>query len=273
MKNLKITNPDKILFPEDNITKMDIAMYYLEISGQMLKFAGERVLSVIRCHESIEKEKFFKKHPQGEDNIKIKKVDGADFFYITDILGLMEQVQNGTIEFHTAPHPASKICDTSIMVFDLDPDEELPLSKLRESTLLLKELLDQLDLKSFVKTSGGKGYHILVPFRAVKSPAKFYEFSKNIAMLAEQKWPKIFTTNIKKLERKNKIFIDYLRNNKSASCVSAYSVRAKNGASISCPIAWEDLKKIKPNEITIKNYKKYLNNSWQNFFKLNQKIK
>ena len=273
MKSIKITNPDKVLFPGDDITKMDVVQYYVDVSNEMLKFATNRVLSAIRCHENILGELFFKKHPQTEQYVKTTQISDAEYFYITDLLGLVEQVQNGTLEFHTSPHPVSNESQTSIMVFDLDPDENLPLKKLQESTLLIKNLLDELGLESFVKTSGGKGYHILVPFKAVKNQDKFYEFSKNIAELAKQNWPNVFTTNIKKVERKNKIFVDYLRNNKTSSCACVYSIRAKKSAPVSFPISWENLKKIKPNEITIKNYKKYINNSWQNFFKLNQKIK
>lgn len=272
MQNIKITNPNKVLFPDDGITKMDIVEYYITISGEMLKYAGQRVLSVVRCHENIQQNLFFKKHPQGEKFVKLKKIGDGQFFYITNILGVLEQVQNGTLEFHTCPHPACQENKTSIMVFDLDPDENLSILNLQNGVLLIKGLLEELGLKSFVKTSGGKGFHILVPF-AKSSPAKFYKFSQNIATLAEQKWPNIFTTNIKKAQRKNKIFIDYLRNNKTSSCASVYSVRAKKGAPISFPLAWDMLTKIKPNEITIKNYKKYTNNSWQDFFKLNQKIK
>ena len=273
MQNIKITNPDKLLYPSDNITKMDIVNYYLNIAPEMQKFLNGRVLTAIRCHESIEKELFYKKHPQGESFVKTKKIGKETYFYLTDILGLVSQVQGGTLEFHTTPHPVSQTTKTSIMVFDLDPDEKLPNKKLCESALLLKGLLEEIGLTSFVKTSGGKGYHILVPFKDIKTPAKFYDFSKNIALLAEQKWPQIFTTNIKKDTRKNKIFIDYLRNNKTSSCACTYSLRAKTGCPISFPIAWNEITKIKPNQITIKNYEKYLNNSWLNFFKINQKIK
>ena len=273
MQNIKITNPEKLLYPQDNITKMDIVNYYLNIAPEMQKFLNDRVLTAIRCHENIEKELFYKKHPQGESFVKTKKIGQETYFYISDILGLISQAQSGTLEFHTTPHPVSKSTKTSIMVFDLDPDEDLPLSNLREGAILIKQLLEEIGLTSFVKTSGGKGYHILVPFKDIKTPAKFYDFSKNIALLAEQKWPQVFTTNIKKATRKNKIFIDYLRNNKTSSCACTYSLRAKKRCPISFPISWEDITKIKPNQITIKNYKKYLNNSWQNFFKINQKIK
>ena len=159
------------------------------------------------------------------------------------------------------------------MVFDLDPDEKLSLTKLRASVLKVKSVLDELNLVSFLKTSGGKGYHIVVPFVSSKNWDSFYDFSKQIATYVENKWPKEFTTNIRKSERKGKIFVDYLRNNRGSTCVAPYSVRARNGASVSMPISWKDLKNIKPNEITIKNYKKYINNSWEKFYKIDQKLK
>lgn len=273
MQKITISNPEKLLYPDDRITKIDVVEYYLDIAPEMQKFVNDRVLTAIRCHESIEKELFYKKHPQGESFVKTKKIGDETYFYINDILGLISQVQSGTLEFHTTPHPVTKTTKTSIMVFDLDPDKNLPLSYLQDGVLLLKQLLEEIGLTSFVKTSGGKGYHILVPFKDIKTPTKFYDFSKKIALLAEQKWPLVFTTNIKKNTRKNKIFIDYLRNNKTSSCVTAYSLRARKGVPISFPIAWDKIKKITPNQITIKNYKKYLNNSWKDFFKINQKIK
>ena len=100
----------------------------------------------------------------------------------------------------------------------------------------------------------------------------FYAISKKVAELIEAKWPNVFTTNIRKSERKGKIFIDYLRNNKGSTCVAPYSIRVRDNATISMPISWKDINKIKPNEITIKNYKKYLNNSWKDYFKSNQTI-
>ena len=273
MNSFKVTNPDKILFPVDNITKMDIVNYYIEISSLMLPFIENRLLSVIRCHDNIKEECFFKKHPTTDKNmVKIKKVNGEDYFYITNQTQLVYQVQMGTIEFHTWGSCVKEINMPNLMVFDLDPDKDLSLEITRKAVLKVKSLLDKLNLISFLKTSGGKGYHIVVPIKS-KSWKSFYDFSKNIALLVEKEWTKEFTTNLKKSERKGKIFIDYLRNNKGSTCVAPYSVRARNGAPVSMPISWKDLFKIKPNQITIKNYKKFLNHSWENFFKISQSIK
>lgn len=271
---LEITNPNKIIFPLDNITKIDLINYYIDISNLMLPFVKNRILSVIRCHEGIKKECFFKKHPTNDkDMVKIINVGDEEYFYITNKLQLVYQAQMGTIEFHTWASEVKNINMPKTMVFDLDPDKELPLNKLREAVLKVKHVLDELNLQSFLKTSGGKGYHIVVPFSKCKDWDSFYKFSQQLAFIVENKWNDIFTTNIKKSSRKGKIFIDYLRNNKGATCVAPYSVRARDGAPISMPISWEDLNKIKPDEINIKNYKKYLNSSWQSFFKCNQILK
>lgn len=274
MKNLKITNPDKILFPKDKIKKIDLINYYISISSYMLPFVENRLLSVIRCHEGIKGVCFFKKHPTTDKGyVKIFKDKKEEYFYINTKEELAYQAQLGTIEFHTWGSKITKINKPDIMVFDLDPDEKLSLEKLRDASLKVKSVLDELHLKSFLKTSGGKGYHIVVPFSQSKNWNKFYDFSSQIAFLIESKWPNIFTTNIKKANRKNKIFIDYLRNNRGSTCVAPYSVRARDGASISMPIDWKNLNKIKPNQVNIFNYKDYLNKSWKNIYEINQILK
>ena len=133
----------------------------------------------------------------------------------------------------------------------------MDVKKLREGVLYLKEVLDTLKLKSYLKTSGGKGYHVVVPFTANKNWEKFGEIASQISLLLEEKHPKMFTTNMRKDKRNGKIFIDYLRNKKGATCVAPYSLRARKGAPISMPIDWSELNKIKPNEVNIKNFEKY----------------
>ena len=260
MKDLKITNPDKILFPQDKIKKIDVINYYLDVCKIMLPFIKDRPLSVIKCHDNIDGEIFFKKHPTNDkDYVCTFKEGKEEYFYINKDYQLVFQAQNGTIEFHIGGGKA-KSKKPDFMVLDLDPDEKLVLSKLRQAVKNVKSVLDELGLQSYLKTSGGKGYHIMVPFSTSKNWDSFYTFSKNLAEFIENKWQDTFTTNIKKVNRKGKIFIDYLRNNQGSTCVAPYSLRARKGASISFPIAWEDLDKIKPNQINIKNYKKYINN-------------
>lgn len=274
IKDIKITSPDKVLFPKDKIKKIDVINYYIEVSSLMLPFIENRLLSVIRCHDSIKGECFFKKHPTTDkDFVNIFQDEDEEYFYINKNYQLIYQAQNGTVEFHSGASNIKKINKPNIMVFDLDPDEKLSLANLREAVLKVKSVLDDLNLQSFLKTSGGKGYHIVVPFSDSKDWESFYEFSRHIAIIAENKWPDYFTTNLKKVQRKGKIFIDYLRNNQGSTCVAPYSLRAREGAPISMPIAWEDLKSIKPNEVTIKNYKKYLNDSWSEFFDIKQRFR
>ena len=275
MKNeIKITNPDKILFEKGKITKLDLINYYIAISKYMLPFVKDRLLSVIRCHEGAGEKCFFKKHPSNDKSmVNILNDDDEEYFYISNKTQLTYQVQMGTLEFHPWGSKVKNVNTPDIMIFDLDPDEKLSISKLRQAVLKVKSVLDELNLQSFLKTSGGKGYHIVVPFKSTKGWDSFYNFSKQIALIIESKWPKEFTTNLKKTERKGKIFVDYLRNNRGSTCVAPYSVRARDNATVSMPIAWEELNNIKPNEITITNYQKYLNNSWNEFFKVNQKIK
>ncbi len=269
---IEITSPDKILYPKEKIKKLDVINYYLEVSWLMLPYVSNRIISAIRCHEGIDGEIFFKKHPTTDKKVETIKYKGEDYFYIKDQIQLLYQVQMGTLEFHTWGSRVKSLNKPDIMVFDLDPDEKLPLNKLREAVLKVKSILDELDLTSFLKISGGKGYHIVVPFNKTKDWDSFYGFSKNLSLIAESRWKNQFTTNVRKLERKGKIFVDYLRNNIGATCVAPFSLRAREGATISMPISWEDLNKIKPNEVNIKNYKKYLNDSWNDFFKVKQEL-
>ena len=273
MENIKITNPDKIIYPKDKIKKIDVVKYYAEISAYMLPFIENRLLSVLKCHSGVKGDCFFNKHPNSNDFIHIKKLKGDEYFYIKTQEEIVYQAQLGTLEFHTWGSEVTYINKPNIMVFDLDPDEKLDLKNLVDAVKKLKSILDDLNLVSFLKTSGGKGYHIVVPFSKSKNWDKFYEFSRKIAVLAENTWPDIFTTNIRKKDRVGKIFVDFLRNNKGSTCVAPYSLRARDGATISMPIAWKNLGKIKPNEVNINNYKKYLNNSWQDFFETTQEIK
>ena len=213
IENIEITNPNKILFPNSGTRKIDVVKYYQKISPLMLPFLDRRLLSVVRCHENINGEKFFKKHPTTEKAfVKSVFVDEDEYFYITNMRELVFQAQMGTLEFHTWASKVSSLDRPDTMVFDLDPSEDVTLGKLREGVLLLKGVLDGLKLNSYLKTSGGKGYHIVVPFSKRKDWEFFGQFSKDIALLLEAKHKDFFTSNIRKDQRHAKIFVDYLRN-------------------------------------------------------------
>lgn len=273
---IEISNPKRIIYPKDNITKLDVIKYYARVAPKMLPFLEDKLLSVIRCHNSINDECFFKKHPTlTSPHIKLYKNSKETYFYITSQKGIITQAQNGTIEFHTGGSSVNNINKPTVMVFDLDPDENLPLENLRQGVIHLKQLLDQLNLKSYLKTSGGKGYHIVVPFSYSKNWESFSSFAKNVALVLESKYPKLYTTNIRKNQRNGKIFIDYLRNDKNSTCVAPYSLRARDNAPISMPISWQNLNKIAPNDVTIKNISKFLSlkDPWQDFYDTKQVIR
>lgn len=272
---IEISNADKIVYSKPKIKKIDIIKYYKNISDLMLPYLNKRLLSVIRCHQGVNDQCFFKKHPTTEkEYVEIYDENEDEYFFIKTKKQLIYQAQMGTIEFHTWASLTPKIDKPNLMVFDLDPDKKLPLAKLRQGVRHLKEILDELAIESFLKTSGGKGYHIVIPFSPCKNWEVFNDFAKLVAELMQQKYPKLYTTNIRKSERGGKIFIDWLRNSKGATCVAPYSLRARDGASISWPIAWEDLDNIKPNEVNIKNFEKYIKgNPWPNFFEIKQKLK
>ena len=273
VEGIKISNPNKLIYNKPKITKMDIVKYYQKVSKRMMPYLENRLISVVRCPDGIDGEQFFKKHLEddrtGISKVKLKNKTSKkeDYYYINDISGLINEAQMNSIEFHIWGSQAKTIEKPDIIVFDLDPDEKLSLKKLRDGVRDLKSLLDELDLKSYLKTSGGKGYHIVVPINNVNWK-ETRKIAKDIATLMEIKWPNKYTSNIRKDKRKGKIFIDWVRNTRGATSIAPYSLRARINATVSMPIAWKDLDKIKPNEITMKKAieRLKLSDPWKDFF-------
>ena len=265
-KTITITNPSKKII--GNITKQQIYSYYEKIAPRMMPYLENRLISTIRAPYGTTKEIFYKKHLENSHGF-LEKL--GNYYYILDTIALLSEVQMNSYEFHIWGSNASKNNYPNMMVFDFDPDEKLSLETLRLGVKYLKEILDNLNLKAFLKTSGGKGYHVVIPFRTKITWKKFYKISEDIANILVNTYPDIFTTNIRKNNRHNKIFIDYLRNQKSATSVAPYSIRLKKNAPISMPISWQELDKIKPNEITINNVFKRLKKKdpWEDFFTSN----
>ena len=232
----QITNPDKFLF--ENITKVQVAEYYQKVASRMLHHIKDRYLALVKCPKGIDNDCFYNKN----QNEKLITVSSSE--------ELLTHVQMNTIEFHTWCSTIHDLEKPDLMVFDLDPDEGMELGQVRQGVRDLKSILDELNLKSFLKTSGGKGYHVVVPFKAEWK--NFRLVAKNVADVMEAKWSDRYTTNIRKQNRKGKIFIDWLRNTRGATSVAPYSVRAKKGAPISMPIEWNELNEITPSDIDIR---------------------
>lgn len=278
---VKITHPDKVLFTEPKITKEDVIRYYERVSGRMLPYVSHRILSIVRCPKGITGTCFYKKHPgqdgKGMVTVPVINSEGGteDYFYIEDLSGLISQAQLGTIEFHTWGSRADALEKPDVMVFDLDPDVGMELTQVRRGALDLKGILEELSLISYLKTSGGKGYHVVVPLSGAASWDAFRDFAKRVAQVMEQKWPDRYTSNIRKTKRTGKIFIDWIRNGRGATSIAPYSLRARTGAKVSMPISWDELDTVTPSGVDMQDALRRIElaDPWKGFFEVAQKLK
>lgn len=281
IEGIKISNPDKVIFDNSQITKEEVIRYYAKVSEHMLPYVGHRVLSVLRCPKGISQTCFYKKHPGQESKgivpipILTSSGETEDYFYIDNVSGLLSEAQMGTLEFHIWGSRVDELEKPDMMVFDLDPDEGMELSRVRQGVLDTKNILDELSLNSYLKTSGGKGYHVVVPLKPSVSWDVFHDFARSVAEVMEQKWPERYTSNVKKAKRKGKIFIDWIRNGRGATSIAPYSLRAREGARISMPISWDELNTVAPDSITMADAIIRINGDdpWKDFFQSNQRLK
>jgi bifunctional non-homologous end joining protein LigD len=282
IEGVKITHPDKILFEDSDITKADVVQYYEQVASRMLPYISNRLLSIVRCPKGISQACFFKKHPgPGSKEVVPLTVPNSDgeeeeYFYIQNVSGLISEAQMGTLEFHTWGSRVDNLEKPDVMVFDLDPDEGMDLGQIRQGVKDVKSILDQLSITSYLKTSGGKGYHVVVPFKPSVDWERFHDFAKQIAEVMEQKWPDRYTSNIRKEKRKNKIFIDWVRNARGATSIAPYSIRARKGARVSMPIVWDELDAVAPDDITMADALKRIKDvkdPWEGFFQMEQQLK
>lgn len=281
IEGIKISNPDKVIFADSEITKEDVIRYYAQVAERMLPYVSRRVLSIVRCPKGIAQTCFYKKHPgpggRGIVTIPVSSSDGEtdEYFYIENPAGLIYEAQMGTLEFHIWGSRVDELEKPDLMVFDLDPDEGMELSRVRQGVRDMRDILAELSLNSYLKTSGGKGYHVVVPLKPAASWAGFYDFAKGVAQVMEQKWPDRYTSNVRKVKRTNKIFIDWIRNGRGATSIAPYSLRARKGAGVSMPIGWDELDAVAPDGVDMAEALRRIggNDPWQDFFRNQQQLK
>jgi len=274
IEGITITNPDRVVFDNPEITKEDVIRYYAKVAEHMLPYVRRRVLTTVRCPKGILQTCFFKKHPgpdsKGIVTIPITTGSGKteDYFYIDNSSGLIFEAQMGALEFHTWGSRVDELENPDIMVFDLDPDEGMNLSRVRQGARDIRSVLAELSLKSYLKTSGGKGYHVIVPIQSKMTWDSFHDFAKRFAQVMEQKWPDRYTSNVRKASRTGKVFIDWIRNGRGATSVAPYSLRARQGAKVSMPIAWDELEHVAPDGITMADALVRISGDdpWKDFF-------
>lgn len=245
---VRISNRDRVIFPDAKATKGDLADYYEAVGALMLPWSAHRPVSLVRCPQGRAKKCFFQKHDAGSFGEHVKAVpitekDGGveDYLYVENIAGLLACVQMGTIEFHGWGSRIETLEQPDRMVFDLDPDEGLDFGDVKKAARDIHQTLADLGLASFAMLSGGKGIHVIVPLEPRAEWPEVKDFARRFSTALAQSQPDRFTATMSKEKRKGKIFIDWLRNQRGATSVIPYSARARTGAPVAAPVSWDEL--------------------------------
>ncbi|HEY5311624.1 MAG TPA: DNA ligase D [Pirellulales bacterium] len=281
--DVRLTHPDKVLYPDQEITKLELARYYAQVGSWMLPHLQDRPLVLVRCPDGQQAECFYQKHagagtPSALRRVAIReKSKTGDYVLANDIEGLVSLVQIGVLEVHVWGSRADRLEQPDRLVFDLDPDPSVRWPRVVESAQQIRDFLRDLGLESFVKTTGGKGLHVVVPIRRKGDWDEVREFSRAAAQAISAGDPGRYTLNMSKAARGGKIFLDYLRNARGATSVAPYSSRARPGATVSTPLEWDELEgKADVRLFDIRTLPKRLaklrRDPWQEFFKVKQSI-
>jgi bifunctional non-homologous end joining protein LigD len=262
---IRLTSPDKLLYPEQGIAKLELADYYRSIADWMLPHLIDRPLVLVRCPDGLEKGCFYQKHPAAGSPKTLRQVmiredrKTEPYVVVDDVKGLMSLAQIGALEVHAWGSRIDKLERPDRLIFDLDPDPAVPWSTVVAAARQVRELLQELGLESFLKTTGGKGLHLVVPIERRHTWDEAKPFCKNVAELIVTADPDRYTANMSLAARKGKIYVDYLRNGRGATAIVPYSTRARPGAPVSTPLAWEELNaRIRSDQFDVRNVSKRL---------------
>ncbi len=273
---ITLTNPDRLLYPEQGITKRELALFYEEIADRILPHLAGRPLTLVRCPQGHQKECFYQKHvgenlPDWVRRVPIKEGGSVEKYVVIDSLpGLIALVQMGVLEIHTWGSRSDRIEQPDRLTFDLDPDPGLPWARVIEAARALRHKLAGLGLNAFAKTTGGKGLHVVVPIVRKYRWDEIKTFCKSLAESMTREEPERYLATMSKAKRKGKILIDYLRNGRGATAVAAYSTRAKSGAPVSTPVSWKEVAAgIRPDQFNVRNLAERLSrlrkDPWENY--------
>lgn len=263
---VKLSNADKILYPEQGVTKLDMARYYEDIKEWILPHLLNRPLALLRCPEGWDQECFFQKHPgknfaRGVPRIPVNEKNDktVDYMYVESISDVVELVQFNVLEFHPWGSQIQDVEAPDTLIFDLDPGPDVAWRQIVGAAEGLRERLRTMGLTSFLQATGGKGLHLVVPIKPTSNWDEVKQFAHAVSKAHAQGDPLALTTNMAKSKRQGKIFLDYLRNGRGNTSIARYSLRAREDAPIATPLRWDELTpQTRSNRYTINNIRRRL---------------
>ncbi|HEY5803516.1 MAG TPA: DNA ligase D [Lysobacter sp.] len=279
----RLTSPTRIVFPDIHATKQDVWDYYATVLDHLLPEVAGRPLSIIRCPGGTEKPCFFQKHHTAGlelvSSVRLKEEGGnnAHYLVVEDAAGLMELVQFSALEFHPWGSHAENPDQADRVVFDLDPGPGVPFAEVKKAAADIRKHLAHLELESYLRVSGGKGLHVVVPLNPGCDWGLTKRFAHGFADALARSEPDRFLATASKTLRNKRIFVDYLRNGRGATAVASYSLRARPGAPVAMPLAWSELAKLsRPDAFNLKNVparlKRRRKDPWEGIDRIQQNL-
>jgi len=242
-----LTSPDRVVYPDVGITKREVFAYYEAAAQRLLEDSGERLMSVVRCPNGIEGERFFEKHlgpafRKTLHRVEIEENDGkrAEYAWLDDLAGVLSLAQMNVIEFHPWGSRVKTLEKPDRLIFDLDPDPGIGWPKIKAAARELRDALVDVGLQSFPRMSGGKGVHLVVPIARRYSWDTARDFCDKFAHAMEARAPTRYVATMSKAKREGRVFIDWLRNGRGATAVSSFSLRARASAPVAMPVTWDE---------------------------------
>ncbi len=243
MKPLRVTHGERVVFPRAQISKLEVVRGVELLAPYLFPHIDGRPLALVRCPEGIRGECFFQKHLRSRPPAGVSTIaaGGDQHIVVTRIEGIAALAQYGALEMHSWGARSPRIDRPDQLTLDFDPDPKLAWPRVLEAALAARTLLEQLGLAAFVKTTGGKGLHVVTPLRPARPWSEVKAFARGLAQTLVGAAPERFTALLSKDKRRGKIFVDYLRNGEGATAIAPYSLRAREGAPVAIPWAWDVL--------------------------------
>lgn len=242
---IRLTSPEKVLYPEQGVTKRELAEYYLAVADAMLPHVARRPITLVRCPTGRAKKCFYQRHAGSGVPAELKQVpiEGFEepYLYLEDAQGLVALVQMGVLELHPWNSHVDQPHKPDQVIFDLDPGEGLAFADVVAAAHELRAKLDGMGLTSVPKTTGGKGLHLVVPIRRSYDWPDVKSFAKSVGDAMSREAPEKYLTKQSIAARKGRIYIDYLRNDPTSTAVAPYSTRSREGAPVSVPLTWDEV--------------------------------